>query len=148
MGVWVAISLVVDGKVSDHPFRNKLLLTKSLYHGEILLLRHLHRKRQHDAPGKLRVPLIFNGFYCVPERCPVCISGRRMGRQHDFGMDEFFLLVVEFRFLVVLAEQPFAALVGCTGNNGLPLAAFYDGDFEMRTRNRNHLLVSIRNVPL
>jgi hypothetical protein len=34
-------------------------------------------------------------------------------------------------------------LVGCTGNNGLPLAAFYDGDFEMRTRNRNHLLVSI-----
>ena len=66
-----------------------------------------------------------------------------MGRQHDFGMDEFFLLVVEFRFLVVLAEQPFAALVGCTGNNGLPLAAFYDGDFEMRKRNRNHLLVSI-----
>ena len=66
-----------------------------------------------------------------------------MGWQHDSSVDKFFLLVVEFRFLVVLAEQPFAALVGCTGNNGLPLAAFYDGDFEMRTRNRNHLLVSI-----
>ena len=143
MGVWVSISLVVNGKISNHPFGNKLLLTKFFYHRKILFLRHLHRKRQHDAPGKLRVPLIFNGFYCVPERYPVCISGRRMGRQHDFGMDEFFLLVVEFRFLVVLAEQPFAALVGCTGNNGLPLAAFYDGDFEMRTRNRNHLLVSI-----
>ena len=46
--------------------------------------------------------------------------------------------VVEFRFLVVFAEQPFAALVGCASNSGLPLAAFYDGDFEMRTRNRHH----------
>ena len=111
VGVWVAISLVVDGKVSDHPFGNKLLLTKSLYHGEILLLRDFHRKRQHDAPGKLGVPLVFHGFYGIPEGCPVCISGRRMGRQHDLGVDKFFLLVVKFRFLVVLTKQPFAALV-------------------------------------
>ena len=62
-----------------------------------------------------------------------------MGRQHDFGVDKFFLLVVEFCFLVVLAEQPFAALVSGPGNSRLSLAAFYDGDFEMRTRNRNHL---------
>ena len=53
-------------------------------------------------------------------------------------MDEFFLLVVEFRFLVVLAEQPFAALVSGPGNSGLPLAALNDGNFEMRTRNRHH----------
>ena len=61
-----------------------------------------------------------------------------MGRQHDLGVDKFFLLVVEFRFLVVLAEQPFAALVSGPGNSGLPLAALDDGDFEMRTRNRHH----------
>ena len=66
-----------------------------------------------------------------------------MGWQHDLGMDKFFLFVVEFRFLVVLTEQPFTALVGCTGNSRLSLAAFYDGDFEVRTWNRNHLLVSI-----
>ena len=139
----ISIALVVDGKTRLSTFGNKLLVAKFFEHGKILFLRHLHRKRQHDAPGKLRVPLIFNGFYCVPERCPVCISGRRMGRQHDFGMDEFFLLVVEFRFLVVLAEQSLAALVSGSGHSRLPLAAFYDGDFEVRTRNRNHLLVSI-----
>jgi len=66
-----------------------------------------------------------------------------MERQHDLGMDEFFLLVVEFCFLVVLAEQSLAALVSDSGHSRLPLAAFYDGDFEVRTRNRNHLLVSI-----
>ena len=115
-----------------------LLLTKLFYHGQILLLRHLHRKRQHDTPGKLGVPLVLHGFHGVPKRCPVCISGWRMGRQHDFGMDKLFLLVVEFRFLVVLAEQPFAALVSGPGNGGLPLAALDDGDFEMRTRNRHH----------
>ena len=138
VGVWVAVALVVDGKVSNHAFGNELLIAKFFKHGKILVFWNFSRKRQHDAAGKLRVPLILHGFYCVPERCPVCISGRRMGRQHDFGMDEFFLLVVEFRFLVVLAEQPFAALVGCTGNSGLPLAAFYDGNFEVRTRNRHH----------
>ena len=143
VSVWVSISLVVDGKVGNHPFGNKLLLTKLFYHGQILLLRHLHRERQHDAPGKLGVPLVLHGFHGVPEGCPVCKSGRRMGRQHDLGMDKFFLLVVEFRFLVVLAEQPFAALVSGPGNSGLPLAALDDGNFEMRTRNRNHLLVSI-----
>ena len=139
MGVWVSIALVVDGKVSDHPFGNKLLLTEFLYHGEILLLRHLYRKCQHDAPGKLGVPLVLHGFHGVPENLPVCISGRRMGRQHDLGVDKLFLLVVEFRFLVVLAEQPFAALVSGPGNSGLPLAALDDGNFEMRTRNRHHL---------
>ena len=57
----------------------------------------------------------------------------------DLGVDKFFLLVVEFCFLVVLAEQPFAALVSGPGNSGLSLAALDDGDFEMRTRNRHHL---------
>ena len=70
----------------------------------ILAFRNFSRKCQHDAPGKLGVPLVLHSFYGVPERCPVCISGRRMGRQHDLGVDKFFLLVVEFRFLVVLAE--------------------------------------------
>ena len=61
-----------------------------------------------------------------------------MGRQHDFGVDKFFHLVVEFRFLVVLTEQSFAALISSPGNSGLPLAALDDGNFEMRTRNRHH----------
>ena len=139
VGVWVSIALVVDGKVSDHPFGNKLLLTKLFYHGQILLFRHLHRECQHDAAGKLGVPLVLHSFYGVPERCPVCISGRRMGRQHDLGMDKFFFLVVEFCFLVILAEQPFSALVSGPGNSGLPLAALNNGNFEMRTRNRHHL---------
>ena len=134
-----------DGKISNHPFGNKLLLTKLFYHGQILLLRHLHRERQHDAPGKLGVPLVLHGFHGVPEGRPVCISGRRMGRQHDLGVDKLFLLVVEFRFLVVLAEQPFAALVSGPGNSGLPLAALDDGNFEMRTRNRHHPLMTFES---
>ena len=138
VSVWVSISLVVDGKVGNHPFGNKLLLTKLFYHGQILLLRHLHRERQHDAPGKLGVPLVLHSFYGVPEGRPVCISGRRIGWQHDLSVDKLFLLVVEFCSLVVLAEQPFAALVSGPGNSGLPLAAFHDGNFEMRTRNRHH----------
>lgn len=145
MGVWVSISLVVNGKVGNHALGNKLLLTKFLYHGEILFFRNLHRKCQHDAPGKLGVPLVLHSFHGVPEGCPVCKSGRRMGRQHDFGVDKFFLLVVEFRFLVVLTEQPFAALVSGPGNSRLSLAALDDGDFEMRTRNRHHLLMTFES---
>ena len=138
VGVWVSIALVVDGKVGDHALGNELLVAKFFEHGKILVFRNFSRKCQHDTAGKLGVPLVFHGFHGVPERCPVCISGRRMGRQHDLGMDKFFFLVVEFCFLVVFAEQPFAALVSGPGNSGLSLAAFYDGNFEVRTRNWNH----------
>ena len=113
-------------------------VAKFFEHGKILFLRHLYRERQHDAPGKLGVPLVLHGFHGVPERGTVCISGRRIRWQHDFGVDKLFLRVVEFRFLVVLAQQPFAALVGCASNSRLPLAAFYDGNFEVRTRHRHH----------
>ena len=65
-----------------------------------------------------------------------------MGRQHDLGVNKLFLLVVEFCFLVVLAEQPFAALVSGPGNSGLSLAALDDVNFEMRTRNRHHPLMT------
>ena len=51
VGVWVSIALVVDGKIGNHPFGNKLLLTKLFYQGKILLFRNFHRKRQHDAAG-------------------------------------------------------------------------------------------------
>ena len=117
---------------------NHAAKVKTVAHGQILLFRNFHRKRQHDAPGKLGIPLVLYGFHSVPERCTVCISGRRMGRQHDLGVDKLFLLVVEFCFLVVLTEQPFAALVSGPGNSGLTLAALDDCDFEMRTRNRHH----------
>ena len=145
VGVWISISLVVDSKVGNHALGNKLLLTKLFYHGQILLFRHLHRERQHHAPGKLGIPLVLHGFHGVPERCPVCKSGRRMRWQHDLGVDKFFLLVVEFCFLVVLTEQPFAALVSGPGNSGLSLAALDDGDFEMRTRNRHHPLMTFES---
>ena len=145
VGVWVAISLVVDGKIGNHALGYELLLTKIFKHGKILFFRHLHRECQHDAAGKLGVPLVLHSFYGVPERCPVCISGRRMGWQHDLGVDKLFLLVVEFRFLVVLAEQPFAALVSGSGNSGLPLAALNDGNFEMRTRNKHHFLMAFES---
>ena len=134
------------GKIGNHAFGNKLLLTKFFYHGKVLLFRDFHRECQHDAPGKLGVPLVLYGFHGVPEGCPVCISGRRMGWQHDLGVDKLFLLVVvEFCFLVVLAEQPFAALVSGPGNSGLSLAALDDGNFEMRTRNRHHPLMTFES---
>ena len=138
VGVWVTISLVVDGEVGYHAFGNELLIAKFFEHGKILVFRNFSRKCQHDAPGKLGVPLILHGFHGVPKVLPVCISGWRMGRQHDFGVNKLFLLVVKFRFLVVLAEQPFAALVSGSGNSRLPLAAFDDGNFEVRTRHRHH----------
>jgi len=93
--------------------------------------------RHSRSKGGFPVDFVME-FYGVPERGTVCISGRRIRWQHDFGVDKLFLLVVEFRFLVVLAEQPFAALVGCASNSRLPLAAFYDGNFEVRTRHRHH----------
>lgn len=138
VGVWVSIVLVVNGKVSNHALGNELRFAKFFEHGNVLVFWNLSRKCQHDTAGKLRIPLIFYGFHGVPERGPICISGRRMRWQHDFGVNKFFLFVVKFCFLVVFAEQTFTALISCTSNSGLPLTALDNADFEVRTRNRHH----------
>jgi len=40
-----------------------------------------------------------------------------VGRQHDFGVDDFAFMGIVFLFLVVLGKQPFAALVGGRRND-------------------------------
>ena len=58
------------------------------------------------------VPLFFNRFGGVPQGIPVCVLRRGMGRQHDFGVDDFAFMGIVFLFLVVFGKQPFPALVG------------------------------------
>ena len=43
---------------------------------------------------------------------PVCVLRRGMGRQHDFGVDDFTFMGIVFLLLVVFRKQPFPALVG------------------------------------
>lgn len=48
----------------------------------------------------------------VPQGIPVCVLRRGMGRQHDFGVDDFTFMGIVFLLLVVFRKQPFPALVG------------------------------------
>ena len=55
-----------------------------------------------------------------------------MGRQHDFGVDDFAFMGIVFLFLVVFGKQPFPALVGGGSNGRLALAAL--DDFQVKVR--------------
>src|SRR5699024_8231280 len=61
---------VMDGKVSDHPSRNKLLLAVVPDHLRVLLRWDFFGQSQHKAPGQLGVPLFFGSLYRVPEGFP------------------------------------------------------------------------------
>ena len=108
---------VMDGKINNHAFANKKLIAVVLHHLRIQFLRYFSGQCQHKPSGKLRVPLVFNGFYCVPELFPVGVFWRGMGRQHDFRVDHTFLFSVVFVLLVILGKQILAALVGSSGNS-------------------------------
>ena len=108
---------VMDGKINNHAFGNKKLVAVVLHHLRIQFLWHFSGQRQHKPSGKLGVPLVFNGFHCVPELFPVGVFRRGMGRQHDFRVDHTFLFPVVFVLLVILGKQILAALVGSSGNS-------------------------------
>ena len=93
VGVWVSISLVVDGKVSNHAFGNKLLLTKIFEHGKILVFRNFSRKCQHDAAGKLGVPLVLHGFHAFQSVARSAYPGGAwVGSMISAWTSSFFLL--------------------------------------------------------
>ena len=108
----IAVPLVMDGKVGNHAFGNKKL--PAVVPDKVGLLRpgNIPRNGKHEPPGKLGVPLFFYGFGGVPQGIPVCVLRRGMGRQNDFGVDDFAFMGIVFLFLVVFGKQPFPTLVG------------------------------------
>ena len=66
------------------------------------------------------------GFGSVPQGIAVCVLRRGVGRQHDFGVDDFAFVGIVFLLLVVFRKEPFPALVGGGSNGRLALAALDD----------------------
>ena len=62
MGVWVAVPLVMDGKVGNHAFGNKKLPAVVTDKVGVLSRRDFPWDGKHESPGKLGVPLFFLRF--------------------------------------------------------------------------------------
>ena len=57
---------VMDGKVSNHAFGNKLLLAELPDKDSVLVGRYLSGDGQHPPPCKLGIPLLLHRFGGVP----------------------------------------------------------------------------------
>lgn len=57
---------VMDGKINNHTFGNKLLLTKLPDKDSVLVGRYLSGDGKHPPPCKLGVPLLLHRFGGVP----------------------------------------------------------------------------------
>ena len=108
----IAVPLVMDGEVGNHAFGNEKLPAVVPDKVGVLFRGKFPRYGKHKPPGKLGVPLFLNRFGGVPQGIPVCVLRRGVGRQHDFGVDDFAFMGIVFLFLVVFGKQPFPALVG------------------------------------
>ena len=132
VGVGVAVPLVMDGKVGNHAFGNKKLPAVVPDKVGLLLWGNIPRYGKHQSPGKLGVPLFLYGFGGVPQGIAVCVLRRGVGRQHDFGVDDFAFMGIVFLLLVVFGKQPFPALVGGGSDSRLAFAAL--DDFQVKVR--------------
>ena len=108
----ISVPFVMDGEVGNHAFGNKKLPAVVPDKVGVLFRGKFPRNGKHEPPGKLGVPLFFYGFGGVPQGIPVGVLWRGVGRQHDFGVDDFAFMGIVFLFLVVFGKQPFPALVG------------------------------------
>ena len=122
----ITVPLVMDGKVGNHTFGNKKLPAVVPDKVGVLLWGNIPRYGKHDSPGKLGVPLFLDGFGGVPQGIAVCVLRRGVGRQHDFGVDDFAFMGIVFLLLVVFGKQPLPALVGGGSDGRLALAALDD----------------------
>ena len=122
----------MDGEVGNHAFGNKKLPAVVPDKVGVLFRGKFPRNGKHEPPGKLGVPLFFNGFSGVPQGIPVGVLWRGVGRQHDFGVDDFAFMGIVFLFLVVFGKQPFPALVGGGSDGRLAFAAL--DDFQVKVR--------------
>ena len=108
----ISVPLVMDGEVGNHALGYEKLPAVVPDKVSVLFRGEFPWYGKHEPPGKLGVPLFFNRFDGVPQSIPVCVLRRGMGRQHDFGVDDFAFMGIVFLLLVVLGKQPFPALVG------------------------------------
>ena len=76
--------------------------------------------------------MLLDGFGSVPQGIAVCVRRRGVGRQHDFGGDDFAFMGIVFLFLVVFGKQPFPALVGGGSDGRLALVALDNFHIKMR----------------
>ncbi len=121
--------------ICNHTFGSKKLQAIVTQQISILFRGQFPRNGKDEPAGKLGVPSSFHRFRRVPQGISVCVLRRRMGRQHDFLVDDFSLMTVILLFLVVLRKQPFAALIGGRSDSGTVFAPFDDNNIIVRTRH-------------
>ena len=129
MRVRIAVAFVVNRKVRDHAAGDKLLPAVIADQGFIFVFGQFYWQRHDDSPRKLGVPLSFDLLGGIPQCLTVCVFRRSIGwKENAFCQDLAGFIAVVFCLQVVLAEKLFAALIGGSGNGGLPFASLPDRD--------------------
>ena len=130
----IAVAFVVNGKVRDHTAGDKMCPAVVADKSFIFIFRDFVRKRHDDAAGKLGVPLSLGFLNGIPKDLPICVYRRGVQREKDpFCQNLFRLVLIILRFTVVFRKELFAALIGGSGDSGLPFAPLSDRNGKMRT---------------
>ena len=137
MGMRIAGSLVVDGKVGAHSSVNKIVFHERADKGKLLRPGQLNRQGHFNFPGKLGGAGFLDLLHAVPEGGAVLKLRRGVRGQHDFNMDNAAFAGVVVGQAVPLVHQLFAAPIGGSGHSGLALAPLNDLDGTMKNCRKN-----------
>ena len=110
---------VMDRDVSDHSLGHKLLVAVFSDQLHSLFHRQLFRQSYLESSGKLRVPVVLDSLYSIPERVAVSVLRRSIHRKHYFGVDDAALVAVILRPVAAFIEEAFTGLVCSLSNSRL-----------------------------
>jgi hypothetical protein len=128
----VASSLVMDGEVSAHSSRNKIVLHERTDKGKLLRSGQFNGQGHFNFSGKLGGAGLLDLLHAVPEGGAVCKLWRGVRGQHDFCMDNTTFACVVMGQAVPLVHQFFAAPICGSGHGGLALAPLDDLDWTVK----------------
>ena len=86
MKMWILYSItfrVMNTKIHGHPVSHKILEKKRSGNLQIFLKCQFILQGNIEGISQLCIVTALCFFHCIPERLPVCISHRSMGRQHN-----------------------------------------------------------------
>ena len=133
----VASSLVMDGEVSAHSSRNKIVLHERTDKGKLLRSGQFNGQGHFNFSGKLGGAGLLDLLHAVPEGGAVCKLWRGVRGQHDFCMDNTTFACVVMGQAVPLVHQFFAAPICGSGHSGLALAPLDNLDGTMENCRKN-----------
>ena len=101
MSMGIPIAVIMDSKIRNHAAIHEGRLAVIADQFNVLFPGQFLGQSDDNAPSGLGCGFLLCGIHRVPERCPIPVCFRGVGRQQDLCVDDSFQMISCFPFVLI-----------------------------------------------